>query len=130
MEQSDYNKTHLFLITGGSDGFHQACFALQLALTFMGAGVEVIIYLSSDAAKWAHKETNRDQKLCGGQSLDFYLNELLTYGAKILVCGTCVMENCNIQDAHEMQNNLLEGIECAGISKIAELSLKSKVFNF
>lgn len=127
----DEKQKHLIVITHGvEDGIRQILFAFQFSITLKNMGIDVEVFLTGLAAKWAYRGI--DQMVQGENFIVLrdYIKEFLNSGGAIMVCRTCYGEEYNLKEREEMNNSLTEGVKMVGLSVIAEKSLDSKLVVF
>ena len=120
----------IVILTHGEEGLSQACFAFKYAVTLQSMGFPVDMYLASAAAKWANQNAERTMCVGGYEPIQYYIDALLEGGSTLYVCCACYQDECDVEDIQEIQKTIIKGAECAGMSKLVELSLDAKVYTF
>lgn len=122
---------HLIMITHGvEDGIRQILFAFQFSITLVNMGVDVTVFLTGLAAKWAYKGIEHTVQGDEFSVLRDYIKEFTKNGGAILVCRTCYGEEYNLKGRDAMDQTVAEGVKLVGLNVIAEKSLDSKVIVF
>ena len=128
---SNEKQKHLIMVTHGvEDGIRQILFAFQFAITLRNMGVEVSMFLTGLAAKWAYRGIEQTVQGEDFAVLKDYIKEFLNSGGIIMVCRTCYGEEYNIKGRQEMDESVAEGVKLVGLNVIAEQSLESKLIVF
>ena len=120
----------IVILTHGDEGLSQACFAFKYAVTLQSMGFQIDMYLASTAAKWANQNAERTMCVGGYEPIQYYIDTLLENGSKIFVCCACYQDECDVEDIKEIQDTIIPGAECAGMSKLVEMSVNAKVYTF
>ena len=128
---SNEKQKHLIMVTHGvEDGIRQILFAFQFAITLRNMGVEVSMFLTGLAAKWAYRGIDQTVQGDDFAVLKDYIQEFLNSGGTIMVCRTCYGEEYNIKGRQEMDESVAEGVKLVGLNVIAEQSLECKLIVF
>lgn len=117
-------ETLTIIVNGAPYGDEQVWNALRLATASISSsiGMSVNVFLLGDAVTAAKKGQKPPE---GYYSLEKMLRDLLTSGAKILACGTCLNARAISKE------DLVEGIEVGTMIKLASwIKESSKVLSF
>jgi uncharacterized protein involved in oxidation of intracellular sulfur len=117
-------ETLTIIVNGAPYGNEQVWNALRLATASISSsiGMSVNVFLLGDAVTSAKKGQKPPE---GYYNLEKMLRDLLTAGAKILACGTCLNTRALSKE------DLVEGIEVGTMIKLANwIKESSKVLSF
>jgi uncharacterized protein involved in oxidation of intracellular sulfur len=117
-------ETLTIIVNGAPYGSEQVWNALRLATASISSsiGMSVNVFLLGDAVTSAKKGQKPPE---GYYNLEKMLRDLLTAGAKILACGTCLNARALSKE------DLVEGVEVGTMIKLASwIKESSKVLSF
>lgn len=97
----------LFNVTSGKEDLHAVTMAMQLANHALDDGREVTLFLNVRAPEFARKDLPESFAFHGNPAIKEMLTDLLSRGAKVLVCPHCA-EVMGVKQA-----DLLSGAELA-----------------
>lgn len=114
----------VYVVTHAEDNPEKAIIPFVLANGAMAMDINVSIILQSDGVLLAKKGYAEKINHSGFDPLKKLLDQYLTSGNKLYLCGPCVK-------ARKMDNDIIEGATIVGAAKVAQEALSAKaVFTY
>lgn len=118
------------LTTGKQDRGARATLAFSWACTSLALGWNTTVFLTIDGAVWALEEATRGIQIDGFEPLHSYIEQFISLGGELIVCGPCTRYYCGVERPSEGKR-LLPAAKIAGLSTIvARATPGSRVVSF
>jgi uncharacterized protein involved in oxidation of intracellular sulfur len=118
------NEKIVYVITNGKNNPEKAIIPFVLANGALAMDIDVSIILQSEGVMLAKKGYADDIKHEGFDPLKKLIDDYLSSGKKLLLCGPCVK-------ARKIENDLIENAVIVGAAKVAQEALSAKaVFTY
>lgn len=109
----------VYIVTHGKSNPEKAIIPFVLANGAIAMDVKPVIILQSEGVLIGKKGYAKEIKHEGFDSLDKLLEQYLSFGNKLYLCGPCVK-------ARGIENDLIDGAVIVGAAKVTEEILSAK----
>ena len=127
---SDTQKLLIVLTEGKADNGRKATVAFSMGLSALALGVDVAVFLTSDAAVWGYEQSAYGISVPGFLPLADLIDKFVETGGQLLLCSTCHM-TCGAGDPRSAPSvQKLQGIEIAGMASVIEFAIGGTTMTF
>ncbi len=126
----DTQKLLLVLTEGKADNGRKATIAFSMGLSALAMGLEVTVFLTSDAAVWGYDKSGFGISVPGFLPLEELIAQYGETGGSLLLCSTCHM-TCGAGDPRLAPNvEKLPTVKIAGMATVIEFAIGGTTMTF
>lgn len=124
-------KSMLIILTEGkADNGRKATLGFAMGLSALAMGMDVSVFLTSDAAVWGYSHSAHGISVPGFSPLEELIEQFTGYGGKLLLCSTCQM-TCGAGDPRKGPDvEKLSCVEISGMATVIELAIGGTTMTF
>jgi len=122
-EEIPIEKTDVVVVltTGKTDRGVRATLAFGWACTALALGKNVSMYLTMDGTIWAMKNSAKNVKVEGFESLQQYIDQFIDLGGKMHVCAPCSEYYCSLTSEDKSDYQLIHHAKLSGLSTVVSM---------